>query len=108
MDNQSNLNEEENPETFLKLKQLLDEKNVPYQLMEHEAAKTSEEAARIRNTSLESGAKAILLKADKNFYLIIISASLKFSNKLTKNALKAKSLRFADMKEVKFMTVNFN
>ncbi len=97
--------EEENPATFNKLTGLLNDKNITYQIVEHEPVKTSEEAAKIRNTNLASGAKAILLKADKNFHLIIISAALKFSSKLAKKALKSKSIRFADLSEVKTMTV---
>lgn len=71
---------------------------------QHEPVKTSEEAAIIRGTSLESGAKALLLKADKGFVLVVISAVLKFNNKLAKKILSTKNLRFAEMGEVKTLT----
>lgn len=115
-------NTEENPATFLKLKNLLDEKQLNYKLMEvlkidflkffiftilqHPPTKTSEESAKVRGTTLESGAKALLVKGDKGFALIIISAAKKFNNKAAKKLLSTKNLRFADLSEVKNLTVN--
>ena len=111
--------EKENVGTFQKLKQLLDGKKIIYKLMEvvyisllnqkysqHEPAKTSEEAALIRNTSIESGAKAILIKADKKNFLIVFSAKLKFNSKKVKKIVDAKSLRFVEINEVMEITVN--
>jgi Ala-tRNA(Pro) deacylase len=113
--------EEESSDTFFKLKSLLDEKGVKYTLMEvnyklsiiefyknykHEPTKTSEESANVRGTTLESGAKALVLKHDKGFSIIIISAAKKFNNKAAKKLLKTKNLKFADLKDVKNITVN--
>ena len=129
-DQLNNCAEEENPGTFEKLKTLLDEKQIKYTLMEvkillitkqklkikkyfkkkvyftqHAPTKTSEESAKIRGTSIESGAKAILLKGDRGFALIIISAAKKFNNKAAKKLLNTKNLRFAELSEVKELTV---
>lgn len=97
--------ENENPETFNKLNIFLEQNNINYKLIKHLPVKTSEEAAIIRNTTLESWAKAILLKPDKNFCLLILSAALKFSSKLAKKVLNAKSLKFPEINEVKNITV---
>jgi Ala-tRNA(Pro) deacylase len=72
--------------------------------IKHEPAKTSEEAAIIRNTSLESGAKAMILKLDKDFCMIVISAVLKFNNKSAKKILSTKNLRFVNVDELKNLT----
>lgn len=59
----------------------------------------------IRGTTIESGAKALILKADKNFVMLVLSAVLKFNNKIFKKVLNIKSLRFAELEEVKNLTV---
>ena len=73
---------------------------------------TSKEAAEVRGVSLDSGAKAMLLKdnSSKNaensllFTLAVISASKKFSWKLVKKVLKVKNMRFATQEEVFHVT----
>ena len=97
--------EEENTETFNQLKELLVTNNIKFNLMTHEPAKTSEESAKIRNTTLESGAKALVLKTDKEFVLLVISAALKFNSKQAKKILKTKNLSFADLEQVRNLTV---
>jgi prolyl-tRNA editing enzyme YbaK/EbsC (Cys-tRNA(Pro) deacylase) len=54
---------------------------------------------------LESGAKALLLKVDNKFIFLVLSAALKFNSKAVKKIFGAKSLRFADISEVKNLTV---
>jgi len=48
------------------------------------------------------------VKGDKGFALIIISAAKKFNNKAAKKLLNTKNLRFADLSEVKDLTVITN
>jgi len=69
---------------------------------------TSKEAAEVRGVSLDSGAKAMLLKDNSSksaetsllFTLAVMSASKKFSWKLVKKVLKVKNMRFATPDEV--------
>lgn len=69
---------------------------------------TSKEAAEVRGVSLDSGAKAMLLKDNSSkstetsllFTLAVMSASKKFSWKLVKKVLKIKNMRFATQEEV--------
>lgn len=49
-------------ELFLKIKKLLDENKVEYDLFEHEHVHTSEDAAKVRGTKIEQAAKAIIIK----------------------------------------------
>jgi prolyl-tRNA editing enzyme YbaK/EbsC (Cys-tRNA(Pro) deacylase) len=95
----------ENEITFNKVKQVLDSKNIEYTLMEHLPTKTSEESATIRNTSIESGAKAMLIKIDTGICMIVISAALKFNNKAAKKFLKTRNLRFINADELSELTV---
>jgi len=47
----------------------------------------------------------LVLKADKTFVLVVLSAVLKFDSKKLKKFLNVKSLRFAELTEVKSLTV---
>lgn len=49
--------------TVAKVKSVLDVADIQYEYLEHEAAKTSEEAAKIRGTKLSEGAKAMVLES---------------------------------------------
>ncbi len=95
----------ENEITFYKVKNLLDTHNIIYKLLEHEPTKTSEESALVRNTSLESGAKAMLIKIDAGICMIVISAALKFNNKEAKKILKTRNLRFINADELNELSV---
>jgi len=54
--------ETENPATFNLLCETLTKQGISHKITEHDPVKTSEEAAKIRGATLESGAKAMLLK----------------------------------------------
>jgi len=78
----------------------LNEKSIKYQIIEHEPVYTCEAAAKVRGTSLSQGAKSLLLKADKDFVLIVMSGDKKLDSKKLKIVLKIKNLRFATPEEV--------
>lgn len=98
----------EDPATFNKIKSALTDAGVKFDVSEHAPVLTSEEAAKVRNVSLDSGAKAIILKdsgkklvlENAPFYLAILSASKKFSSKQFKKLINCKSIRFATPEEV--------
>ena len=93
----------ENDYTYNKIKELLE--NINYKLLEHKPTKTSEESAIIRNTSLESGAKAMILKTDNGYCMIVISAALNFNNKSAKKLLSTRNLRFVNKEELQEISV---
>lgn len=68
--------------------------------MEHEPVRTSEEAAAIRNVSLASGAKAIIMSTGKGFVLGVMSASRKLNSNPFKKLIGSKSTKFATEEEV--------
>jgi Ala-tRNA(Pro) deacylase len=88
----------EDESTFNQLTSLLSSKQI--QISSHEATRTSEESASIRGTSLESGAKAMLLKDGVNFVLAVMSASRKLDSNKFKKLIKCKNLKFASEEEV--------
>lgn len=87
---------------------MLGEAKVDFKLSEHEPVLTSDEAAKVRGVSLESGAKAIILKDSGKkptiegvlFYLAILSASKKFNSKHFGKLINVKKFRFATPEEV--------
>ena len=102
---------EESPDTFTKIKAILEEKKIDFKLTTHEPVLTSKAAAEIRGATLASGAKAMLLKDNTKgvpetalYYLAVMSASKRFSWKLLKKMLKIKNIRFASPEEVWVVT----
>lgn len=73
---------------------------VEFRHVQHEPTFTSEESARARGEALEVGAKALLMKVDEDFVLIVMSASVKVDSKKVKDFFKVRSLRFATPEEL--------
>ena len=83
-----------------RVRQLLDQRSVTYDLLEHAPVYTSEEAAAVRGTSLSSGAKALICKVDDRLAMFVLPADRKLDSKQVRKSLEAKSLRFATRDEV--------
>lgn len=83
-----------------RLRQLLDQRSIAYDLLEHAPVFTSEEAAAVRGTSLSSGAKALICKVDDQLVMFVLPADRKLDSKQVRKTLGAKSLRFATREEV--------
>jgi Ala-tRNA(Pro) deacylase len=89
---------------FERIEAKLQSGSIPYQVLRHAAVFTSEEAARIRGTSLASGAKALIVKANEEFLLLVLPADRKLDSRKAKAHLAVKSLRFASREEVEQLT----
>lgn len=87
-----------------RLKQLLSSRRIEYQLIEHEPVYTSEEAAAIRGTSLASGAKALICRADGRFVMFVLPADRRLASKQVRRTAAIGSLRFATREEVADLT----
>jgi len=72
----------------------------------HRPTKTSEESAQVRGVTLASGAKAMLLKQEKDniFLLIVLSAARKVSWKLVRQMVGTKKVNLAPPEDVKTLT----
>ncbi len=89
---------------FDKIKQVLDENNLKYQVRTHEPVFTSEQAAKMRGRGIEEGlrrgAKAMIFKVDDNFVQCIVPAHMIVDTKKVKALLKVKKVRLATAEEV--------
>lgn len=87
------------------IEKILKDNTVWYERFEHEAVRTSEEAAAVRrNYDISQGTKALIIRTKKNgekqFAMIVVSGDKKFDTKKAKEVLKAKDIRFATEDEV--------
>ena len=97
-----------NTSVYERIISYLDEHEVAYQAMQHAPTATSQEAAEIRNTPIETGAKALVLKLYggeyAGFVLVVFPAHRKFDSKKLKNVAGAKKSRFASKEELMELT----
>jgi Ala-tRNA(Pro) deacylase len=89
---------------FDRIERLLTGTQAAYQVLRHAPVLTSAEAAAIRGTSLASGAKALVCKADNRFHMIVLPADRKLDGKRTRAERGWKGLRFATAEEVLRLT----
>jgi Ala-tRNA(Pro) deacylase len=75
-----------------------------FQVLHHEPVRTSEEAARVRGTPLEQGAKALVFRADERLLLVIVPAHRRVDTRVVKRALGIKNLRMIDAEELMTLT----
>ncbi len=85
---------------FERIKELLDEKKVVYQIKDHPPTYTSEESARHRGEPLKIGAKAMTLKTDAEFIMAVLPADRKIDSNAIKKIFNSKNLRFATKEEL--------
>jgi Ala-tRNA(Pro) deacylase len=89
---------------FEKIIQQLDQSGVEYNLTEHEPVRTSEEAAKIRGVDIKTGAKAMVIKAKENYFLIVLPADQRLNWRKVEKILGVKHLRFATEEEAEKVT----
>lgn len=77
---------------------------VSFREIQHEPTLTSADSARARGEPLGVGAKALLLKCDGAFRLVVLPADRKLGSKLVKQALGVKDVRFATREELLELT----
>jgi len=73
---------------------------VAFTQMQHRPVFTSAEAAEVRGTALHSGAKALILKGEDSFLMVVIPADLALDSNAVRKLLGTKRLRFASKEEV--------
>lgn len=89
---------------YEKIIQLLEENKCLYQARDYEPTPTCEDSARVRGTSMDQGAKALICFADKKPILIVLPCSIKLDAKKFKLDYGIKDLRFATPDEVQELT----
>ncbi len=83
---------------------LLEKNKCAVKTYEHEPVFTSEQAASVRGTKLEQGAKALVMIADKKPVMLVLSAATKVDLKAFKKVYAVKDLRMAKPEEVEEIT----
>ena len=79
---------------------MLKNAHVPFESYEHEPVHTSEEAAKIRNTDVRLGAKALVMYADDKPIMVAIAGDKKVDMKAFKKQFGVSDLRMATPEEV--------
>src|SRR5574341_1086987 len=94
----------ENSEIFDRLSERLKSAGVAFKVLDHPPVYTSAEAAAVRGVDLHSGAKALIVKVEALFVMIVLPADFSLHTKAVKQALNCKNLRFANAEEVLALT----
>lgn len=79
-------------------------RDVPFRLMTHAPVFTSEEAARVRGTPIEAGAKALVMLAADRPVHVVLPAALRADNAKLRAILGTRTLRFATPEELLALT----
>jgi len=82
----------------------LREQGVAFRLLEHAPVFTSEEAARVRQTPLEAGAKALVLQAGERAVQVVVPGHRRVDNARLREILGIRTLRFAIPDELLALT----
>src|SRR3989338_8260014 len=89
---------------FQKIRDFLNQHQIPYTIIEHLPTPTSEDSARLRGEPLKIGAKALVLKTDDSFLMAVIPADRQLDTKKLKKLLHTRNLRFATPDELREKT----
>jgi Ala-tRNA(Pro) deacylase len=92
------------PSVLRRIQDLLARRNVSFDLTSHRPVYTSAEAAEVRGESLHSGAKALVVKGDDRFVMVVLPGDHQLDSKPARKVLGAKSIRFATREEVAALT----
>src|SRR5215208_1995978 len=98
------MTDESPSQVFERLSMLLQSKGIDFQVLTHEPVYTSADSARVRGVSLHSGAKALVMKAEDKFLMVVLPADFSLDNKAIKRELNCKNIRFANQEEVDSLT----
>lgn len=93
-----------NPTPAERLLSMLEASGRPFELIEHGHAKTAEEVASMRGTSLGIGGKSLLFKLQTGFAIFVLSGERRTDNRLLRKHLGIQRLRFARLEELSQLT----
>jgi Ala-tRNA(Pro) deacylase len=82
----------------------LRENDADFEVVTHEPVTTSEDAARVRNTPLEQGAKALVFLADGQPIMLVLPANQRVDRRAFKSAFGVKDLNMVSPDELREMT----
>lgn len=82
----------------------LRENGAAFEVLRHAPVRTSEEAARVRGTALDQGAKALVFHADERVVLLVTQAHRRMDTRAFKRAFGVKNLRMVSADELGALT----
>jgi Ala-tRNA(Pro) deacylase len=91
-------------ENLERIKSLLKDKGIPFEVSEHEAVYTSEEAASVRGVALRSGVKALVCKSGKGFIMVLVRADKRANLNKIASLEGVRKIYLASPEEVKEAT----
>ena len=77
---------------------------IDFEVLRHEPVFTSAQAARVRGTPLASGAKALLCKGKRGFFLFVMPADRQLDSRSVRRSLGWRQMRFATEQELLELT----
>ncbi|MBD3310769.1 hypothetical protein GF351_06130, partial [Candidatus Woesearchaeota archaeon] len=89
---------------FEQIIDFLEKNKIRYELMEHKAVYTSEEAAKARGTELKQSAKTLICKTENKYLMAIVSGNKELDLEKLKVIAKVQSMSLASPDEVKDIT----
>jgi prolyl-tRNA editing enzyme YbaK/EbsC (Cys-tRNA(Pro) deacylase) len=87
-----------------RLTRWLVEQGAHFRVLEHEPVFTSEEAARVRGTPIEAGAKALVLQTGERPVHVVLPGNRRVDNARLRAVLGTRTLRFATADELLALT----
>lgn len=78
----------------------LEKNGATFRSLHHDSVRTSEEAAQVRGTPLEQGAKALVFRADRDVVLLVLPADRRVDSKAFKRAFGIKNLQMLSADEL--------
>jgi Ala-tRNA(Pro) deacylase len=87
-----------------RIEQWLRERGASFRLMEHAPVFTSEQAARVRGTPIEAGAKALVLLGGDQPVHVVLPGHRRVDNARVRAILGTRTLRFATPEELLALT----
>ncbi|MFC1768815.1 aspartate--tRNA ligase [Nanoarchaeota archaeon] len=86
---------------FEKIRDALDSDKIEYEVLEHKAVYTSDEAAKVRGTELKQGCKALVCKTENGFIQVVVPGNREIDIEKVKKVLKLKEITLANADDVK-------
>ena len=87
-----------------KLRAYLRQNEIPFREIQHRPTTTSAESAQARGEELRVGGKALVVKVDDAFRLIVLPADRRLDSPSLKQHFHAKKIRFANRQELEQLT----
>ncbi len=87
-----------------KIRTWLSDESVEFREVHHEVTLTSEESAKARGEDISIGGKALVLKVNDSFKIMILSAAKKLDSSAVKKYFSVKKIRFASKDELLELT----